>query len=67
MAMMNTTTSDAASDCSSELGEFSEAHMDAITTYNDFLHAYQSQYPESLIVLIGSRQDKGNSFGTNII
>ena len=41
--------------------------MHKINIYIDFLHAYQSTYPESLIILIGCRKDKGNAFGTNLI
>ena len=41
--------------------------MITINTYIDFLHAYQSSYPDSLIVLIGDRKDKGNTFGTSLI
>ena len=41
--------------------------MTTINTYVDFLHAYQNSYPESLIVVIGCRKDKGNTFGTNLI
>ena len=44
-----------------------DADMRTINTYIDFLHAYQSQFPESLIVLIGCRKDKGNTFGTSLI
>ena len=52
---------------SSQSSQISEVDMRTINTYIDFLHAYQSSYPESLIVLIGCRKDKGNTFGANLI
>ena len=44
-----------------------DQELDTIDTYIDFLHAYQSSYPESLIVIIGDRKDKGNTFGNCLI
>ena len=38
-----------------------------VQVYLDFLKAYQENFPESFIVLIGDREDKGNSFGVNVI
>jgi len=40
MNMMNTNISETASDCSSEMADFNESHMNTITAYVDFLHAY---------------------------
>lgn len=47
--------------------QMTESDMITINTYIDFLHAYQNQFPDSMIVLIGDRKDKGNTFGTNLI
>ena len=38
-----------------------------VQTYIDFLRTYQEIYPENLIVLIGDKDDKGNSCGVNLI
>ena len=38
-----------------------------VQVYLDFLKAYQENYPDSFIVLIGDHEDKGNAFGVNII
>ena len=47
--------------------QLTDGEMTTINIYIDFLHASQTQYPESLIVLIGCRKDKGNTFGVNLI
>ena len=52
---------------SSTATNFHEDDLKVAQTYIDFIGTYQEVYPENLIVLIGDRNDKGNSFGVNLI